>query len=68
MSSFLELLKLMVQNNSNLQDLTWEKLLLKFLWNVNKLKGLLAVLEENSDSLELREKIAMQDYINIHDW
>ena len=59
MSSFLELLKLMVQNNSNLQDLTWEKLLLKFLWNVNKLKGLLAVLEENSDSLELREKIAM---------
>jgi len=58
----------MVQNNSNLQDLTWEKLLLKFLWNVNKLKGLLAVLEENSDSLELREKIAMQDYINIHDW
>lgn len=32
------------------------------------LRPLLAVLEENSGSMDLREKVAMQDYITIHDW
>jgi predicted Mrr-cat superfamily restriction endonuclease len=68
MPAFVDQIMQMTSKQGDVQECTWQKLLMAFIWKVKMLPDLVRALEANQDQLDEQERAALRDYLELHHW
>jgi len=68
MPAFVDQIMQMTSKQGDVQECTWQKLLMAFIWKVEMLPDLTRALEANQDQLGEQERAALRDYLELHNW
>lgn len=68
MPAFVDQIMQMTSKQGDVQEYTWQKLLMAFIWKVEMLPDLTRALEANQDQLVEQERTALKDYLEVHNW
>jgi hypothetical protein len=68
MPAFVDRIMQMTSKQGDVQECTWQTLLMAFIWKVEMLPDLIKALEANQDQLGEQERAPLRDYLEVHNW